>query len=170
MNDFALGLGLKTAEVLKADIEFSLEKIHQLMKNIWKHEKIPKSWMWGLIIKLAKKRNIKDCKNWRGITLLSVVEKILCRIIIDRIRNGIDCRLRKEQAGYRKGKGTTEQVFILRNIIEQVNEWQATLYLNFIDFEKAFDSIHRESMWAIMQKYGVPEKIVRMVRETSSML
>ena len=69
--------------------------------------------------------------------------------------------LRKEQAGYRKGRETTEQVFILRNIIEQVNERQAfqeTLSLIITDFEKAFDSIHQESMWAIMKKYGVPEK------------
>ena len=50
--------------------------------------------------------------------------------MIDSIRSGVDDRLRKEQAGYRKGRGTTEQVFILRNIVEQVNEWQATLYLN----------------------------------------
>ena len=56
--------------------------------------------------------------------------KIVCRIMIDSIRSGVDDRLRKEQAGYRKGSGTTEQVFILRNIVEQVNEWQATLYLN----------------------------------------
>ncbi|EDO27949.1 predicted protein, partial [Nematostella vectensis] len=57
-----------------------------------------------------------------------------------------DKKLRKEQAGYREGRGTTEQVFILKNIIEQVNEWQATLYVNFIDFEKAFDSVHRKSL------------------------
>ena len=157
------GIDSITAELLKADIVFSAKKIHQLMTKIWQHERIPNSWMRGLIIKIAKKGNLKDCKNWRGITLLSVVGKMLGRIIIDRIRNGVDCRLRKEQAGYRKGRGTTEQVFILRNIIEQVNEWQATLYLNFIDFEKAFDSIHRGSMWTIMMKYGIPEKIVRMV-------
>ena len=66
---------------------------------------------------------------------------VLCRIIIDSIGSGVDDRLIKEQAGYRKGRRKTEQVFILRNIIEQVNAgWQATLYLNFIDFEKAFDS------------------------------
>ena len=115
------------------------------------------------MIKLAKKGNTKHCKNWRGIPLLSVVGKILCRIIIDRIRSGVDDRLRKKQAGYRKGRETTEQVFILRNIIEHVNERQAfqtTLSLNFIVFDKAFDSIHRQSMWAIMKKYGVPEKIV----------
>ena len=69
-------------------------------------------------IKLPKKGKLKDCKNSRGITLLSIVGKILGRIVIDRIRNGVDERLRKEQAGYRRGTGTTEQVFILRNIIE----------------------------------------------------
>ena len=55
-----------------------------------------------------RKETIKDCKNWRGITLLSVVGKTLFRIIINRIRIGVDRRLRKEQAGYRKGKGTAE--------------------------------------------------------------
>ena len=112
------------------------------MCKVWRHEQIPRDWNQGLIIKLPKKGNLKECKNWRGITLLSIVAKILGKIIIDRIRDRVDCRLRKEQAGYRKGRGTTEQVFILSTIIEQVNQWQATLYLNFIDFGKAFDSIH----------------------------
>ena len=49
-------------------------------------------------------------------------------------------------------------------IIEQANEWQASLYINFIDFEKAFDSIHRESLWLIMRQYGIPDKIIRMVK------
>jgi len=103
-------------------------------------------------------------KNWRGITLLSVVGKILGWIVIDQIQNGVDIRLRNEQAGYRKGRATTEQIFILRNIIEQANEWQASLYINFIDFEKAVDSIYHESLWLIMRKYRMPNKIVRMVK------
>jgi len=86
------------------------------------------------------------------------------RILIYRIRRGIDCLLRKEQTGYRNGRGTTDQVFILRNIIGQANEWQATLHLNFIHFEKAFGSFHRESLWIIKKKYGIPEKIVRMTK------
>ena len=53
---------------------------------------------------------------------------------------------------------------ILRNFIEQVNKWQATLYLNFIDFEMVFNSIHRESMLGIMKKYVVPENVIRMVK------
>ena len=73
---------------------------------------------------------------------------------------------RKEQAGYRKRWGTTDQnlIFILRNSIEQVSIWQATLYLSFVDFEKAFESIHQESPWVIIAKYGILEKIVKMVR------
>ncbi|XP_030621228.1 NXPE family member 3-like [Chanos chanos] len=122
------------------------------------------SWKRGLIIKLVMKGNLKECKNSRGITLLFVMGKILGRIIIDRIRGRADCRLRKEQAGYRKGRGTAEQVFILRNIIEQVSEWQAMLCLNFVEFEEAFDPIHRESQWVIMKEYRILEKIVRMVK------
>lgn len=80
------GIDSITAELLKAVIEFSTNKIHQLLKKIWKHEKIPKSWMEGLIIRLAKKGRLKECKNWRGITLLSIVGKVLARILIDSIR------------------------------------------------------------------------------------
>jgi len=130
---------------------------------IWSLEKVPRKWKRGLIIKIPKKGNLRECKNWRGVTLLSVVSKILGRIVIDRIRMGFDCRLRKEQAGFRSGRGTTEQIFILRNILEQVNEWQATLYINFVDFEKSYDSVHRNGLWMIMNQYGIPQKIINIV-------
>ena len=72
--------------------------------------------------------------------------------------------MRDEQAGFRSGRGTVEHIFILRNIIEQVVEWQATLYIMFVDFEKAFDSVHRESLRKIMESYGIPCKIIQMVQ------
>ena len=61
---------------------------------------------------------------------------------MNRIKDELDRRLRKEQAGFRKGRSCTDQIFILRNNLEQCNEWRRALYINFIDFEKAFDSIH----------------------------
>lgn len=96
--------------------------------------------------------------------MLPIASKILGRIVIDRIKIGIDKKLRPEQAGFRQGKSTTEQIFILRNIIEQSIEWQSSLYINFIDFEKAFDSIHRDSLWEIMRQYGIPGKIINIVK------
>ncbi|XP_063415915.1 uncharacterized protein LOC134697563 [Mytilus trossulus] len=70
----------------------------------------------------------------------------------------------KEQAGFRRGKSTTEQLFTLRNIIEQCSEWNAPLYINFVDFEKAFDSIHRESLWSILKAYHIPDKLITVIK------
>ena len=74
-------------------------------------------------------------------------------MVIERIKEGIDTKLRCEQAGFRKGRGTTEQVFILRNIIEQSIEWQAPLYINFVHFTKAFDSLDRSRLWKILSTF-----------------
>ena len=73
-------------------------------------------------------------------------------------------QLRQEQAGFRKGRGCTYQIFTLRNIIEQCTEWQRQLYINYVDFEKAFDSIHRECLWRILRAYGIPQQVVLVIK------
>ena len=107
---------------------------------------------------------MKNCNNWRGITLLSVPSKVFLRVIATRIIKAIDGILRKEQAGFRANKGCIDHIFALRNIIEQCIEWQHTIIINIVDFEKAFDSLDRESMWEIMRTYGIPDKIITMIR------
>ena len=163
-NGKAPGIDNIQAELLKADVDYATTTVKEIIDIVWRDEKTPRKWRKGLIVKLPKKGNLKECKNWRGITLLPVVSKVMGRIVIDRIRTGVESKLRKEQAGFRPGRGTTEQIFILRNIIEQSTEWQSSLYVNFIDFEKAFDSVHRDSLWLIMRSYGIPSKIINMVK------
>ena len=131
---------------------------------MWREEETPEKWRKGLIVKLLKKGNLKGCKNWCGITLLSVVNKVMGKIVINRIRIGVEWKLRKEQADFRPSRGTTEQIFILRNIIERSIEWQSTVYVNFIVIDKVFDSDHRDSLWLIMRSYGIPSKIINMVK------
>ena len=160
----APGMDEIPAELLKASGDTAVQELTRLYRKIWKEERIPDNWKKGIIVKLPKKGDLSECKNWRGVTLLPVMSKIMGRIIIDRIQRGVDEALRKEQAGFRRNRSTVEQIFVLRNIMEQVNEWRATLYTHFIDFEKAFDSIHRESLWKIMKSYGIPEKLVKMVK------
>ena len=90
-------------------------------------------------------------------TLLPIDSKVLGKILISRIQGCKDHRLRKEQAGFGPGRGTVEQIFILRNILVQVNEWNATMYFHFVGVEKAFDSAHRDSLWwRIMRANGMP--------------
>ncbi|VDQ10988.1 unnamed protein product [Trichobilharzia regenti] len=66
---------------------------------------------------------------------------------------------RPEQAGFREGKSCSDQIAALRYIIEQSMEWQSNLYLNFIDYEKAFDSVDREVIWKLLEYYGLPQNI-----------
>ena len=153
-----------TAELLKADPVTTVNYLERMFKAVWEHEKVPADWNKGLIVKIPKKGDKTVCDNYRGITLLSVPSKILGKVLIGRIREGVDGLLREEQAGFRRGRSTTEQLFTLRNIIEQCAEWNSPLYINFTDFEKAFDSVHRESIWKIMKSYGIPDKLIRMVK------
>ena len=117
-----------------------------------------------MIIKIPKKGSLSDCNNWRGITLLSVPSKIFCKVILQRITQAVDDLLRNEQSGFRKGRGCTENIFTLRNILEQCTEWNRELYVNFIDYEKAFDSIHRDSLWQILRAYGIPQRIINIIK------
>ena len=163
-NGKAPGIENLQAEMLKADIKYATTKVKEIIDIVWRDEKTARKWRKGLIAKLPEKGNLNECKNWSGITLLSVVSKVMRRIVIDRIRIGVELKLRREQADFRPGRGTADQIFILRNIIEQSIEWQSSLYVNFIDFEKAFDSVHRDSLWLIMRSYGIPSKIINMVK------
>jgi hypothetical protein len=153
------------AELLKADPEAAADVLLPLFKLIWERNTIPEDWRKGSIIKIPKKGNLAECGNWRGITLLSVPSKVLCTIITKRLEPALDKILRKEQCGFRRGRGCIDHIFTLRNIIEQSTEWQRELYVNFIDYEKAFDSLHRDSLWKILRSYGIPEKIISMIKE-----
>ena len=86
---------------------------------------MPKTWKQGLFVKIPQQGDLTECENLKGITLTSVPSKVFGRVLIDRIRDGVNSKLRDEQAGLRSGRGTVEHIFILRNIIEQVAELQA---------------------------------------------
>ena len=92
--------------------------------------------------------------------LLSVSSKIICRIILDTKQETVDKKLRKEQAGFRKDTSCTDHIATLRIIDEQCIEWQSCLYINSVDFEKAFNSIDRTVLWKLLRHYGLPTKFV----------
>jgi hypothetical protein len=161
----AAGIDSIHAEMMQADMVTSTRVLTALFSKVWSDEAIPADWCKGLVVKLPKKGNLQNCDNWRGITLLSIPSKIFCRVLLDRIQKSVDATLRKEQAGFRQGRGCTDQIFALRNIMEQCIEWNAPVAINFIDFKKAFDSVHRETLWKILLSYGIPPKIVTLVKK-----
>ena len=154
------------AEAMKAAQEVSMEVFHPLFEKIWNEEQVPSDWKEGFIVKLPKKGDLSQCKNYRGIMLLSTPGKIFNRIILDRMKTAVDKLLRDHQAGFRKDRSCPDQIAALRIIVEQSLEWKSSLYINFIDFEKAFDSVDRDSLWKIMRHYGIPNKYVSVIKET----
>ena len=152
------------AEMLKAEEEATPKVLQHILQDIWEKESVPESWRKGIIVKLPKKGDLGDCNNWRGITLLPLTSKVYSRIILQRITASVDNILRQEQAGFRRGKSCIDHIFVLRQILEQTQEWNSPLYAVFVDFEKAFDSLHRESLWKILRHYGIPPKLVKIIQ------
>ena len=163
-NGKAAGCDNIPPETIKAGGEMSEEILLDLCNRIWSEEKVPEEWKKSLLIKLPKKGDVSYCKNWRGIMLLNMASKVFCRVILERIKITLDEKLREEQVGFRAGGSCTDQIATQQIIVEQSIEWQSSLYINFIDFEKAFDSISREVLWKLLRHYGVPDKMVTIVR------
>ena len=101
-----------------------------------------------------------------GITLLFILGKVFNRILLNRMKDAVDSLLRDEQAGFRTGRSCIDQITTLRIIIEQSLEWNSSLYINFVDYEKAFDSIDRPTLWTLMRHYGIPDKITNIIKNS----
>ena len=114
----------------------------------------------------AKKGDLSNCSNYRGITLLYVPRKALNRVILEKMKDAVDPQLRDEQARFRRNRSCVDQIATLRIIIEQSLEWNSPLYVNFIDYENAFDRVNRETLCTLLRYYGVPVKIVNLIKNS----
>ena len=101
--------------------------------------------------------------NYRGISLLSIAAKVYNKILLNRIRDEVDPILRTNQAGFRPGRSCAQQVHILRRDLEGFRDYQLPLVVTFIDFKRAFDSINRKVMFAVLRHYGIPEAVVNAI-------
>ena len=117
-------------------------------------------WKKGCILPFPKKGDLGLVKNYRGITLTSIAAKIYNALLQNRIVPQIDKILRKNQNGFRRNRSTTSQILTILRILEGVRAKNLQATLLFVDFTKAFDSIHRGKMEQILLEYGLPEETV----------
>ena len=117
-----------------------------------------------MMILHPNKGNFERKTNLRGICLKSIAAKVYNRVLFNRFREPIDAILIRNQAGFRKGRSCIQQIRILRRFMESASSQDIPLFITFIDFMKAFDSIDREMMFAIIRNYNIPEKIVSAIR------
>ena len=159
------------AEAIKADIEIAVMMLYSLFSKIWEKEEVPASGQKESSSSCPppppkKKGDLRDCSYYRGIMLLSMPGKVLNRVLLERMKEAVNPKLRDQQAGFRRNRSCANQIANLHIIMEQSLEWNSPLYINFIDYEKAFDSVDRETMWKLLRHCGVPEKIISLFRCT----
>ena len=107
-----------------------------------------------------------QCKNYRGISLLCTGYKILTTVLNNRLKKYTEHIIGEYQAGFRTGKSTTDQIFTVKNLLEKAWEHNVEIYQIFVDFQKAYDSIRRDKLYAIMAYFGIPSKLIRLTQVT----
>ena len=123
---------------------------------------VPQDLRDAIIASLYKNKGVKsDCSNYRGITLLSIAGKVLARLMLNRLIPTIaEENAPESQCGFRANKGTTDMVFVLRQIQEKCREQNMGLFVAFIDLTKDFDTVSREGLWKILARLGCPPKFL----------
>ena len=120
--------------------------------------------MYYIIVTIPKKGDLRECSNYRTISLINHLGKVLLNIILDRLQANVNPHLSEEQAGFRKDRSTVQQILILRLMAEKSWRKDKRIFNCFIDFQKAFDTIKHDMIWNVLNSFGVDIKITRLLQ------
>jgi sorting nexin-29 len=134
--------------------------------DIREKEYVPKEWQKNIICPIYKKRDKLECMNYRGITSLCTAYKVFANILRNRLEPITELIIREYQAGFRPGRSTIDQLFAVKQTPEKCWEYNLSVYQIHVDFKQAYDSIKRKKLYTIMYEFGLPPKLVRLVRAT----
>ena len=137
------GIPVELFQILKDD---AVKVLHSICQQIWKTQQWPQDWKRSVFIPIPKKGNAKECSNYRTIALISHASKVMLKILQARLQQYVNRELPDVQAGFRKGRGTRDQIANIRWIMEKAREFQKNIYFCFIDYAKAFDYVDHNKL------------------------
>ena len=115
---------------------------------------------------IPKKCNAKECSNYLTNALISHASKIMLKILQARLQQYVNCKLPDVQAGFRKGRGTRDQIANICWIIKKARGFQKNIYFCFIDYAKAFDCVDHKKLWKILKEMGIPDHLTCLLNRT----
>ena len=115
--------------------------LHSTYQQSWKTQQWPQDWKRSVFIPIPKKSNAKECSNYPTIALISHVSKVMLKIPQVRCQQYVNCELPDVQVGFRKGRGTRDQIDNICWIIAKARAFQKNIYFCFIDYAKAFECV-----------------------------
>lgn len=143
-----------------------------LLRRIWREGKIPSEWEMSIVVPLYKRGDKERAGNYRGISLLCTAYKIYAKILRKRLEEYMEKKglIPDSQAGFRKGRSTIDNIFILNHIIQREKEFgkvirKDKIYAIFIDLKAAFDNVNRGILWKIMEEMGIEKGLIGRLKE-----
>jgi len=150
------GTPVELFQILKDD---SVKVLYSICQHTWKTQQWPQDWKRSVFISIWKKGNAKECSNYHAIAIISHTSKVILKILQARFQQYMNCELPDFQVGFRKGRGTRDQIANIYWIIKQARELQKTIYFCFIDYAKAFDCVDHNKLWKIIKEMRIPDHL-----------
>ena len=132
------GIPVELFQILKDD---TVKVLHLICQQVWKTQLQPQDWKRSVFVPIPKKGNAKECSNYHTIACISHADKLMLKIRQARLLQYVNQELPDVQAGFRKGRGTRDQIVNICWIVEKAREFQENIYVCFIDYAKAFDCV-----------------------------
>ena len=143
------GIPVQLFQILKDDVG---KVLHSVCQQIQKTQQWPQDWKSLVFIPIPKKNHAKECSNYRTIAPFSHARKVMLKILQARLQQYVNRELPDVQAGFRKGRGTRDQIANIQWIIEKARELQKSISFYFIDYAKAFDCVDHNKLWKILKE------------------
>jgi len=143
------GIPVELLQILKDD---AVKVLHSICQQIWKTQQWPQDWKRSVFIPIPKKGNAKECSNYRITILISHTSKVMLKILQARLQQYVNCELPDVQAGFRKGRGTRDQIAGIRWVIKKARVPE-NIYFCFIDYAKAFDCVDHTNCGKLFKRW-----------------
>ncbi|PZC87283.1 hypothetical protein B5X24_HaOG201519 [Helicoverpa armigera] len=153
-----------TNELLKGTLEELIPILTAIFNDIMETDIIPKQWTTSHIILIYKKGQKEDINNYRPISLMLNIYKVFSKVILERISKRLGENQPREQAGFRQKFSTLDHIHTVKQIIEKYREYNKNIYMAFIDYSKAFDSISHKAIWKNLEQQGIPTKYINIIK------
>ena len=154
------------AEIYKYGGEELMQRLFQLISECWLQRTVPQEFKDVLILPIFKnKGDHRDCGNYRGISLLAIAGKIMAKVVQSRLSKLAEDVLTESQCGFRQKRSTIDMIFSIRQIQEKAIEQEQELYMVFVDFRKAFDTVDRYMLWKVLKIFGCPETLIDITQQ-----
>ena len=142
------GIPVELFQILKDD---AVKVLHSVCQQIWKTQQWPQDWKRSVFIPIPKKGNTKECSNYCTTAPISQASKVMLKTLQARPQQYVNHELPDVQAGFRKGRGTRDQIANIHWNIEKSREFQKNIYFCFVDYAKPFDCVDHDKLWKALR-------------------